>query len=132
MLFNKSKMPVENREDVNPGVRESLRINLIELRNLYAKFAEQDSKMVEYLIHILQKTHHPKRTVTINDIVSIVFDGTLNLPKTKAEIVKEAERNKNNKPEIAPEIIDIMRNLPDKRFNDQADLAHATQTTTAS
>jgi hypothetical protein len=25
MLFNKSKMPVENREDVNPGVRESLR-----------------------------------------------------------------------------------------------------------
>jgi|SRR5215204_2163504 hypothetical protein len=132
MLFNKSKMPVENREDVNPGVRESLRINLIELRNLYAKFAEQDSKMVEYLIHILQKTHHPKRTVTINDIVSIVFDGTLNLPKTKAEIVKEAERNKNNKPEIAPEIIDIMRNLPDKRFNDQADLAHAIQTTTAS
>jgi hypothetical protein len=51
---------------------------------------------------------------------------------TKAEIVKEAERNKNNKPEIAPEIIGILRNLPDKRFNDRADLAHAIQTTTAS
>jgi hypothetical protein len=79
--------------------------------------------------HIIE-AHHPKRTVTINDIVSIVFDGILNLPKTKAEIVKEAERNKDNKSEITPEIIDILRNLPDKRFNDQADLAHALQTTT--
>jgi hypothetical protein len=48
-----------------------------------------------------------------------LVDGTLNLPKTKAEIVKEAERNKDNKPEITPEIIDILRNLPDKRFNDR-------------
>jgi hypothetical protein len=64
--------------------------------------------------------------------LSVVFDGTLNLPKTKAEIVKEAERNKNNKPEIAPEIIGTLRNLPDKRFNDQADLTHAIQTTTTS
>ncbi len=80
----------------------------------------------------IAEAHHPKRTVTINDIVSIVFDGTLNLPKTKAEIVKEAERNKDNKPEITPEIIDILRNLPDKRFNDQAELAHAIQTATVS
>jgi rubrerythrin len=60
-----------------------------------------------------------------------LVDGTLNLPKTKAEIVNEAERNKDNEPEITPEIIDILRNLPDKRFNDQADLAHAIQTATS-
>ena len=60
-------------------------------------------------------------------LVSMVFDGNINLPKTKAEIVREAERNKDNKPEITPEIIDILRNLPDKRYNDQADLAAGIQ-----
>ena len=71
--------------------------------------------------------HHPKRTVTINDIVNGVFEGKINFPKTKAEIVKEAEqRNKGsnmNKPGITPEIIDVIRNLPDRRYNDEADLA---------
>jgi hypothetical protein len=47
-------------------------------------------------------------------------------------ISEGAERNKDIKPEITPEIIDTLRNLPDKRFNDQADLAHAIQTTTVS
>ena len=71
--------------------------------------------------------HHPKRTVTINDIVDGVFEGKINFPKTKAEIVKEVEqRNKGsnmNKPTITPEIIDVIRNLPDRRYNDEADLA---------
>src|ERR687886_66127 len=49
--------------------------------------------------------HHPKRTITINDIVNGVFEGKINFPKTKAEIVN------------------IMRNLPDRRYNDEADLA---------
>jgi hypothetical protein len=62
--------------------------------------------------------------------VSIVFNGNINLPKTKAEIVREAERNKDNKPEITPEIIDTLRNLPDKRYNDQADLAVGIQNAT--
>ena len=71
--------------------------------------------------------HHPKRTVTINDIINGVFKGKINFPKTKAEIVKEVEaQNKGsniNNPEITPEIIDIIRNLPDRRYNDEADLA---------
>jgi hypothetical protein len=75
----------------------------------------------------MSEVHHPKRTITINDIVNIVFDGKINFPKTKAEIVKEAERNKDNKPQITPEIIDTLRSLPDKRYNDQADLAHTIQ-----
>jgi hypothetical protein len=121
-----------NKEDVNLEVRESLRNQSDRTTKFICKVCGagfEDGGALD--IHTAE-AHHPKRTVTINDIVSIVFDGALNLPKTKAEIVKEAERNKNNKPEITPEIIDILRNLPDKRFNDQAELAHAIQTMTAS
>ena len=71
--------------------------------------------------------HHPKRTVTINDIVDGVFEGKINFPKTKAEIVKEVEqRNKGsnmNKPTITPEIIDVIRNLRHCIFYPEADLA---------
>ncbi len=119
-----------DREDVNPRIRESLRNQSNKTTKFICKVCGtgfEDGGLLDS--HIIE-AHHPKRTVTINDIVSIVFDGILNLPKTKAEIVKEAERNKDNKPEITPEVIDILRNLPDKRFNDQADLAHALQTTT--
>jgi len=85
----------------------------------------EDGKLLD--AHIVQ-AHHSKRTITVHDIVYKVFDGILNYPKTKVEIVKEAERNKDNKPEITPEIIDTLRNLPDKRFNDEAELAYAIQT----
>ena len=60
-------------------------------------------------------------------IVNVVFEGKINFPKTKAEIVKEVEEQKKgsskNKPEITPEIIDLIRSLPDRRYNDEADLA---------
>jgi hypothetical protein len=36
----------------------------------------------------IAESHHPKRTVTLNDIVNSVFKGELNFPKTKAEIIK--------------------------------------------
>jgi uncharacterized protein YpuA (DUF1002 family) len=72
-------------------------------------------------------SHHPKRTVIINDIVNGVFEGKINFPKTKAEIVKQIEeQNKDssmNKPGVTPEVIDVIRNLPDRRYNDEADLA---------
>ena len=72
----------------------------------------------------IDDSHHPKRTITINDIVNSVFEGKINFPKTKAEIVKEAEELKNSKPEIVtPEVIGIIRNLPDRRYSDEADLA---------
>lgn len=118
------------REDVNPGVRESPRNQSDRTTKFICKVCGAGFEDGALLDSHIAEAHHAKRTVTINDIVSIVFDGTLNLPKTKAEIVKEAEKNKDNKPEITPEIIDILRNLPDKRFNDQADLAHDIQTTT--
>jgi hypothetical protein len=73
-----------------------------------------------YLLHHVLDGYaaqaHPKRTVTINDIINGVFEGRINFPKTKAEIVKEIEKNKD-KPGVTPEVIDIMRNLPDRRYN---------------
>jgi hypothetical protein len=57
----------------------------------------------------------------------MVYLKEINFPKTKAEIVKEVEQqNKGrskNKSEITPEIIDVIPNLPDRRYNDKADLA---------
>jgi hypothetical protein len=71
--------------------------------------------------------HHPKRTITINDIVNGIFEGKINFPKTKAELLKEVEqRNKGSNMKtstVSPEIIDIISNLPDRRYNDEADLA---------
>jgi hypothetical protein len=42
--------------------------------------------------------------------------------------MKQAEhylcyQNDENKPEITPEVIDVIRSLPDRRYNDEADLA---------
>jgi hypothetical protein len=121
-----------NKEEINPEVRESLRNQSNRTTKFICKVCGAGFEDGDVLDSHIAEAHHPKRTVTVKDIVNIVFEGTLNFPKTKAEIVKEAERNKDIKPGITPEIIDTLRNLPDKRFNDQADLAHAIQTTRVS
>jgi hypothetical protein len=121
-----------NKEEVNPEVRESLRNQSNRTTKFICKVCGAGFVDGDVLDSHIAEAHHPKRTVTVKDIVNIVFEGTLNFPKTKAEIVKEAERNKDIKPGITHEIIDTLRNLPDKRFNDQADLAHAIQTTRVS
>jgi C2H2-type zinc finger/Protein of unknown function (DUF2795) len=77
----------------------------------------------EVLNEHLAEAHHPKRTVTVNDIINGVFEGRINLPKTKAEIVKFVEENKD-KPEVTPEVIDVVKNLPDKQYLDEADLTY--------
>ena len=48
----------------------------------------------------IENLHHPKRTVTINDIINNVVEGKINFPNTKAEIVKEVEEEKSNKPDV--------------------------------
>jgi hypothetical protein len=52
----------------------------------------------------------------------VYLEGRINFPKTKAEIVKEIEKNKD-KPGVTPEVIDTIRNLPDRRYNNEADVA---------
>ena len=80
-----------NKEEVNPEINESLRNQSDRTTKFICKVCGAGFEDSGVLDSHIAEAHHPKRTVTINDIVSIVFDGTLNLPKTKAEIVKEAE-----------------------------------------
>lgn len=71
----------------------------------------------------IAELHHPKRTVTVNDIVNEVFEGRINFPKTKAEIVRYVEQNKD-KPAVTPEVIDVVRSIPDRQYFDEADLTY--------
>jgi hypothetical protein len=71
-------------------------------------------------LHIAE-SHHPKRTVTLNDIVNSIFKGEMNFPKTKAEILKHVESNKDD-PSVTPQVLDTLRKLPDKRYETEAEL----------
>jgi Protein of unknown function (DUF2795) len=64
----------------------------------------------------------PKRQVTVSQIIERVFEGKLNFPKAKAELVRYIEENKD-KEVITPDVIDTIRSIPDRRYNDAADLA---------
>jgi hypothetical protein len=48
--------------------------------------------------------------VTANDIVNRVFEGRMNFPKTKSEIVKYVKDNKD-RPAVTPEVIDTVRSI---------------------
>jgi hypothetical protein len=62
--------------------------------------------------------HEQKRTVTATEVIQKAFGGRINFPKTKAEIVKEVEENKESLP---LEVVDAVRNIPNRRYNDDAD-----------
>ena len=67
--------------------------------------------------------HHPKRTVTVNDIVNSIFKGQMNFPKTKAEIVKYIEDHKDDDPAVTPEVLDVIRNIQDKDSSNEGELS---------
>jgi hypothetical protein len=75
----------------------------------------------ELLNEHTSKLHPPKREVTASQIIERAFEGKLNFPKTKAELVKYIEENKD-KESITLDVIDTLRNIPDRRYNDVADL----------
>lgn len=75
----------------------------------------------ELLKKHIDELHEQKRTVTATEIIRKIFDGSINLPKTKAEIVKYVEENKD-KPSVIPDIVDALRNIPDRLYNNEADL----------
>jgi hypothetical protein len=68
----------------------------------------------------LAELHHPKRTVVISDIIN-AFEGQINFPKTKAEIVRYVEENKED---VTPEVIDVLKNIPDRQYNNESDLMY--------
>ena len=75
----------------------------------------------ELLNEHTSKLHPPKREVTASQIIERVFEGKLNFPKTKAELVKYIEVNKD-KESVTLDVIDTLRDIPDRRYNDVADL----------
>jgi Protein of unknown function (DUF2795) len=75
----------------------------------------------ELLNEHTSKLHPPKREVTAAQIIERAFEGKLNFPKTKAELVRYVEENKD-KESITPDVIDTLRSIPDRRYNDEADL----------
>lgn len=46
----------------------------------------------------------------------------MNFPKTKAGIVKYLEDNKDN-PSVTPQVLDIIRNIQDKDYNNEGELS---------
>jgi uncharacterized membrane protein len=111
-----------NAEEVNSKVRESIK----DMPNRTTKFickvcgsGFEDGNVLDS--HIME-SHHPKRTITVNDIVNSVFKRTMNFPKTKAEIVKYVEEHKEDL-SVTPDVIDVVRNLADKRYNSEAELS---------
>jgi hypothetical protein len=47
----------------------------------------------------------------------------MNFPKTKAEILKDVESKKDD-PFVTPQVLDTVRNLPDKRYESEAELSY--------
>jgi hypothetical protein len=76
----------------------------------------------ELLNEHTSKLHPPKREVTASQIIERVFEDKLNFPKTKAELVKYIEVNKDKKESITPDVIDTLRSISHRRYNDAADL----------
>jgi hypothetical protein len=107
---NDTEVPVENEPVSNTSI--STRFICKVCGNL---FEDQD-----LLNEHINDLHAPKRTVTATGIIQNVFEGQLNFPKTKAEIVRYVEENKD-KESITPDVIDALRNIPDRRYNDEAD-----------
>ena len=66
----------------------------------------------------IDSMHEQKRTATATDVIQKAFDGRINFPKTKAEMVKHVEANKES---IPLDVADAVRNMPDRRYNDEAD-----------
>jgi predicted Zn-dependent peptidase len=61
--------------------------------------------------------------VTASDIANGVFEGRMNFPKTKAEIVKYLKDNKDRLA-VTSEVIDTVKNMLDKLYYNQADLIY--------
>jgi hypothetical protein len=58
----------------------------------------------------------------LNEHTSKLHPPKRDFPKTKAELVKYIEVNKDKEETITLDVIDTLREIPDRRYNDVADL----------
>jgi hypothetical protein len=111
-----------NNTENNNGIQESLQNESPRTTKYICKVCGGTFHESNELDSHIAELHHPKRTVTLNDIVNSVFKGQMNFPKTKAEILKHIESNKDD-PSINPQVLDTLRKLSDKRYETEAELA---------
>ncbi len=111
-----------NNTENNNGIQESLQNVSPRTTKYICKVCGGTFNESNELDSHIAELHHPKRTVTLNDIVNSIFKGEMNFPKTKAEILKHIEANKDD-PSITPQVLDTLRKLSDKRYETEAELA---------
>ena len=111
-----------NNQENNKDIQESLQKVSSSTTRYICKICGGTFNESNILDSHIAESHHPKRTVTLNDIVNSVFKGKMNFPKTKAEILKYIESNKDDR-SINPQVLDTLRKLPDKRYESEAELA---------
>lgn len=73
--------------------------------------------------------HEQKRTVTATEVIQKAFGSRINFPKTKAELVKHVEANKES---IPLDVVDAVRNMPDRQYIDEADFMRGIKAYTGS
>jgi len=111
-----------NYQENNKDIQESLQNASPNTTRYICKVCGSTFDENNILDSHIAESHHPKRTITLNDIVNSVFKGEMNFPKTKAEILKYIESNKDD-PSITPQVLDTLRKLSDKRYETEAELA---------
>jgi Protein of unknown function (DUF2795) len=112
-----------NNQEINKDIQESLQeVSPSSTTKYICKVCGGTFNESNELDSHIAEVHHPKRTVTLNDIINSVFKGEMNFPKTKAEILKYIESNKDD-PSITPQVLDTLRKLSDKRYETEAELA---------
>ena len=107
----------ENNKDIQDSLQEITSSTTKYICKICGGTFNESNELDSHIIEL----HHPKRTVTLNDIVNSIFKGKMNFPKTKAEILKHIESNKDD-PSINPQVLDTLRKLSDKRYETEAEL----------
>jgi hypothetical protein len=121
---NRRNLPLKHENTISEEeVTESIPVSNTNISTRFiCKVCGNTFDNQELLNEHTSKLHPPKREVTANQIIERVFEGKLNFPKTKAELVKYIEVNKDKEETITLDVIDTLREIPDRRYNDVADL----------
>jgi hypothetical protein len=121
---NRRNLPLKHESTISEEeVTESIPVSNTNISTRFiCKVCGNTFDNQELLNEHTSKLHPPKREVTASQIIERVFEGKLNFPKTKAELVKYIEVNKDKEETITLDVIDTLREIPDRRYNDVADL----------
>jgi hypothetical protein len=120
---NRRNLPLKHENTISEEeVTESMPVSNTNISTRFiCKVCGNTFDNQELLKEHTSKLHPPKREVTASQIIERVFEGKLNFPKTKGELVKFIEVNKD-KESVTLDVIDTLRGIPDRRYNDVADL----------